>query len=202
MNSAPAELLHHLIHAALQPHSATPLFLSLATARRSWWRRSMCRAACSTGATTAVTKKNAGHKAGVGILFQKNQQVFQRKCHLSRPSRDQRQNHRRSIASSTVHQCWLQPLRFAVLFLVGLSPTRVTGFRLQFVSPPISRSSKKPYCLVIPSSVRHPSGIRLRVSRRSCVPSSDRSSRSSTGRDSLPVGTSDRVRSAARAGLR
>jgi hypothetical protein len=26
MNSAPAELLHHLIHAALQPHLATPLF--------------------------------------------------------------------------------------------------------------------------------------------------------------------------------
>ena len=25
MNSAPAELLHHLIHAALQPHSAAPL---------------------------------------------------------------------------------------------------------------------------------------------------------------------------------
>jgi hypothetical protein len=27
MNSAPAELLHHLIHAALQPHSVTSLFL-------------------------------------------------------------------------------------------------------------------------------------------------------------------------------
>ena len=156
----------------------------------------------STGAATAVAKKNAGHKAGVGIQFQKNQQVFQGKRHLSRPSRDQRKNHRRSIASSTVHQCWLQPLRFAVLFLVGLSRTRFIDFRLQFVSSPISHSGEKPYRLLIPSSARHRSDIRSPVSQRSCVPSSDRSSRSSTGRDFLPGGTSHRVRSAARAGLR
>jgi hypothetical protein len=34
MNSAPAELLHHLIHAALQPQLATPLFLLITAARR------------------------------------------------------------------------------------------------------------------------------------------------------------------------
>jgi hypothetical protein len=51
---------------------------------------------------------------------------------------------------------------------------------------------------IIPSSVHHRSGIRSLESRRSCAPSSDRSSRSSTGRDSLPAGTADRVRSAVR----
>jgi hypothetical protein len=34
MNTAPAELLHHLIHAALQPHSVAPLFLRNTVARR------------------------------------------------------------------------------------------------------------------------------------------------------------------------
>jgi hypothetical protein len=40
-------------------------------------------AARSSGAAAAVTKKNAGNKAGVGILFLKNQQVFQGKGRLA-----------------------------------------------------------------------------------------------------------------------
>jgi hypothetical protein len=56
--------------------------------------------------------------------------------------------------------------------------------------------------LFIPSSVHHRSGIRLHVSRRSCVLFSDRSSRSSTGRDSLPAGTSDPDRSVVPGDLR
>jgi len=41
-------------------------------------------------AATAVAKKNAGNKAGVGMQFLKNQQVFQSKSRLSRLFRDQR----------------------------------------------------------------------------------------------------------------
>jgi hypothetical protein len=40
-------------------------------------------------AVAAVTKKNAGDNAGVGIQFQKNQQVFQGKSHLARRCRGQ-----------------------------------------------------------------------------------------------------------------
>jgi hypothetical protein len=36
-----------------------------------------------TSAVAAVTKKNAGNKAGVGIWFPKNQQVFQGKHGLA-----------------------------------------------------------------------------------------------------------------------
>ena len=52
-----------------------------------------------------------------------------------------------------------------------------------------------PTSCFIPSSARHRSDIRSHASRRSYVPSSDRSSRSSTGKDFLPAGTSDRDRS-------
>jgi hypothetical protein len=52
--------------------------------------------------------------------------------------------------------------------------------------------------LLIPSSAHRRSGIRSRVSRRSYVLFSDRSSRSSTGKDFLPAGTSDRDRSVVR----
>jgi hypothetical protein len=99
MNSAPAELLHHLIHAALQPHSVTSLFYKH---RRASAMKEIL-AVRSTDAAAAVTKKNAGSKAGVGILIPGNHQVFQGKSRLTRQSRDQRQVHRRAIRSSTVH---------------------------------------------------------------------------------------------------
>jgi hypothetical protein len=51
MNSAPAELLHLLGHAALQP--------SLATSQLQRYGRN-------------DSQKNAGDNAGIGILFQKN----------------------------------------------------------------------------------------------------------------------------------
>jgi hypothetical protein len=47
-------------------------------------------AARSADAAAAVAKKNAGNKAGVGILCLKTQQVFQRKSRLARLRRAQR----------------------------------------------------------------------------------------------------------------
>ncbi|MGB4345331.1 MAG: hypothetical protein WBJ21_02925, partial [Burkholderiaceae bacterium] len=60
MNSAPAELLHLLVHAALQP-SLT----------------------CLAQQRAATAKKNAGNNAGVGVQFQKIQTVFRRKRRLA-----------------------------------------------------------------------------------------------------------------------
>jgi hypothetical protein len=81
MNSAPAELLHLLAYAALQPSLATPH--------------------CSRAA--AIGQKNAGNNAGVGILFQKAQPIFQRKRRLTRQDQAQRRKQIRSIRSFTVH---------------------------------------------------------------------------------------------------
>ena len=44
----------------------------------------------SSRAATAAAKKNAGNNAGVGIHFQKNQQVFQEKRRLTRLDRGRR----------------------------------------------------------------------------------------------------------------
>jgi hypothetical protein len=49
MNSAPAELLHPLVYAALQPN----------------WLWHVSQRCCGRN------QKNAGHNAGIGILFQK-----------------------------------------------------------------------------------------------------------------------------------
>jgi hypothetical protein len=65
MNSAPAELLHLLTYAALQPSLA---------ALGSRQRR-------------GTSQKNAGNKAGVGIFFKKLQTIFQRKSRLTRQAR-------------------------------------------------------------------------------------------------------------------
>jgi hypothetical protein len=81
MNLAPAELLHLLVYAALQPY----------------W---LC-VACSDAA--AIAKKNAGNNAGIGILFQKSQTIFRRKIRLTRQDRVERRKQTRSIRSSTVH---------------------------------------------------------------------------------------------------
>ena len=55
---------------------------------------------------------------------------------------------------------------------------------------------------VSPTTTRRLTGTRSRASRRSCVPSSGRSSRSSTGTGSPPAGTALRSRSAGHAGWR
>jgi hypothetical protein len=81
MNSAPAELLHLLVHAALQP-SLAPHFRSQAA---------------------AVTKKNAGNHAGIKIAFQKRQIFFRRKRRLARRGRTLRRKQTRLVKSSTVH---------------------------------------------------------------------------------------------------
>jgi hypothetical protein len=86
MNLAPAELLHLLVHAALQPSSA------IAARKRA-----------------ATAKKNAGHKAGVGILFQKGQAIFRRKRRLARQDRAQRRLQVRAFRSSTVHSIRFYP---------------------------------------------------------------------------------------------
>src|ERR1700730_18108709 len=81
MNSAPAELLHLLVYAALQPY----------------WLHLVCSKAA------AIAKKNAGNHASVGILFQKSQAIFRRKTRLTRQNRVQRRKQIRSIRSFTVH---------------------------------------------------------------------------------------------------
>jgi len=92
MNSAPAELLHPLMHAALQPHltacAPCPPLLRIGGKHCALARRS---------------QKNTGTRAGVGILFLGNQPVFQRKSRLARRGRGKRRNYRRAIRSSTVH---------------------------------------------------------------------------------------------------
>jgi hypothetical protein len=74
MNSAPAELLHPLTYAALQPN----------------WLYA------SYGEVAAIAKKNAGQKASVGILCKKEQSFFQRKSRLARSRRGQRLGQKRS----------------------------------------------------------------------------------------------------------
>jgi hypothetical protein len=59
MNSAPAELLHPLNYAALQPY----------------WLRQRYE-------PLAIAKKNASCYAGVGILFRKDQTFFKKKAAL------------------------------------------------------------------------------------------------------------------------
>jgi hypothetical protein len=74
MNSAPAELLHPLTYAALQPNWL-----------HAWYDR-----------TAAIAKKNASHKASVGILCKKEQTFFQRKSRLPRLNRVKRLGQKRS----------------------------------------------------------------------------------------------------------
>jgi hypothetical protein len=74
MNSAPAELLHPLTYAALQPNWLYAPYAG----------------------TTAIAKKNAGHQASVGILCKKEQTFFQRKSRLPRLNRVERLGQKRS----------------------------------------------------------------------------------------------------------
>ena len=55
---------------------------------------------------------------------------------------------------------------------------------------------------ISPTTAHRPTGTRSRASRRSCAPSSGRSSRSSTGTGSPPARTASRCRSAVRGGSR
>src|SRR4051794_12519576 len=80
MNSAPAELLHLLVYAALQPIGYAIWQLKL----------------------PALAKKNAGNNAGVGILCETKQTIFRRNSRLARETRGQRRKQIRSIRSSTV----------------------------------------------------------------------------------------------------
>lgn len=129
-----------------------------------------------------------------------SQSVLQRKSRRARHRRAKRLHHRRANRSSTVHQiacCFERD---------GESFDRFGSFATPGSAVPVSPLPSH-RCTAIdrastPSSTRHRSGIRSRVSRRSCVPFSDRSSRSSTGRDSPPAGTAGRDRSAARDDLR
>ena len=114
MNSAPAELLHLLVHAALQPSLAGPAQQRVATA-----------------------KKNAGNNAGVGYQFQKIQTIFRRKRRLARQDRAQRRLQVRAFRSSTVHSIRFYPFlahrlsgsssSWAAVALPGMPPTPMLG---------------------------------------------------------------------------
>lgn len=68
-------------------------------------RRRCRRIQAARSALRAVrNQKKRRHKAGVGIQFLKNQEVFQRKSRLARRRRTKRPSHRRANRSSTVHQ--------------------------------------------------------------------------------------------------
>jgi hypothetical protein len=82
MNTAPAELPHRLIDAAVQ------LFRLYETSETR----------------IATTKKNAGSNAGVGIQLQKGQLLFQGKEALARHFRAHRRNRKSQVSVSSVHQ--------------------------------------------------------------------------------------------------
>ena len=79
--------------------------------------------------------------------------------------------------------------------------SRVAGLKTSICRPTAGQPCR---CLwpVSPTTGRHRSGSRSHGSRRSCVPSSGRSSRSSTGTGSLRSGRESPVRSALHAGSR
>jgi hypothetical protein len=81
MNSAPAELLHPLTYAALQPSLTSP----------------------SRTRTSAAVKKNAGNRAGIGNSQCNGNPVFQRKRRHTRHGQVQRREPMKSNRSSTVH---------------------------------------------------------------------------------------------------
>jgi hypothetical protein len=68
MNLAPAELLHLLVDAALQPYLAHSVGSIAAL-------------------PTSAAKKNAGNKAGAGIVFQERGTIFRRKGRHARHGR-------------------------------------------------------------------------------------------------------------------
>jgi hypothetical protein len=102
MNTAPAELLHHLF---MQHFSLIWLRLSCSDHFCTQTGKEVTEGgfARSGSAAISVAKKNAGYKAGVGIQVLKNQQVFQGIRCLARPGRVLQQKQRGSLRSSSVH---------------------------------------------------------------------------------------------------
>jgi hypothetical protein len=98
MNSAPAELLHPLPTAALQPYFACASTYSNRTTRSGAAARRIqatttLEHSTLSGSTVlpyASAKKNASVQASVGILFQYRQRMFQKKRRLTRIIRIQR----------------------------------------------------------------------------------------------------------------
>jgi hypothetical protein len=104
MNAAPAELLHLLVNAALQPiwsslRRSSPVAPSIKPkaaihATQNGGRRGSFRyQGCEIPAE--LTKKNAGNLAGVGILMQKGQLFFRRKRCPARQNRTFRRSKKR-----------------------------------------------------------------------------------------------------------
>lgn len=194
MNSAPAELLHHLIHAALQPHSATPLFFG-----------SPLRASGDGGLHRALNRR-----CGCRSQKKRRPQCRRRNTDCKKPPGFSEQKPPFPTWSGSAANTEMTDT-FVYCPSIGVSPSGLHVDPLRFAFPGTGRllspltmrfaSVRTPDTLpllLIPSSARRRSGIRSHVSRRSCAPSSDRSSRSSRGRDSPPAGTSDRDRSAVR----
>jgi hypothetical protein len=86
MNTAPAELLHHLF---MQHFSLIWLRLSCSDHSCAPDAQRVTEVAFARSSSSAISaaKKNAGNNAGVGIQFLKNQQVFQGIRCLARRSR-------------------------------------------------------------------------------------------------------------------
>ncbi len=97
MNSAPAELLHPLTYAALQPsigHRLANKFTALTNLGLAMLTVRLCTTLLLSGSlrfihkhpcryAAAMAKKNAGNNASVGILFLESQLIFQRKRRLT-----------------------------------------------------------------------------------------------------------------------
>lgn len=189
MNSAPAELLHHLIHAALQPHLVTSLLLQ--TSPRVGDEGGPCHALNRRCDSRNQKKRRQQSRRGYPgsrkpTGFSRKKPPFPTK---SRPAANTQKSESFVYCSLKL----LVVLRFAVVFSefskhgdCCLHPLRTVGSRL-------SGSG----LLLIPSSVRLRFDIRSRESQRSCVLFSDRSSRSSMGMDFLLAGTSVQDRFAA-----
>lgn len=109
MNAAPAELLHLLAYAALQPFRL---------GRRS--------------AAGSRAKKNAGDNAGVGILFQDRQTNLRRIRIHALAFRASGLLQRGAYRSSTVHQIFCQPFRFTPALQLAGRASKLVGpaFRL------------------------------------------------------------------------
>jgi len=90
MNSAPAELLHPLTYAALQPNSRYVFAASAAIDRLN----------------------NASHPAGIGNLFLKEQTFFQRKNRLTRLNRIKRFQPEENLSVVYCSLIWIVAFHF------------------------------------------------------------------------------------------
>jgi len=104
MNSARAELLHLLVNAALQP---------------------ICSAAHSR-----PEQKNAGMKAGVGIILQKEPLFFRRIRYLPRQLRAYERSKKSRVSSRTVHSVRMPPFVVQAAYRTFLkTPALACGLR-------------------------------------------------------------------------